>query len=412
MSAGPAFFQSPAVRALLARASRAAGMPVAVHFVMDGHEGPRIAAHGGCAACAHIAAISGGRARCRASRSANSARALRQGRALTDTCHLGFGVLSLPALPGEAYALTFGPFAPAGDDAALKHDALEGLADLSGERHTEFPVSLDDIHRTPPGSVLAIAEWTVDELARLWSEASLDKPTQSDAAEPGKVPATKPAPATSSPIGTPVALATAIAGGHRKRLRAILTDFAAEAVAEAGEATQSGPRLLGLLPEAIAACNRAGIDTAAAAAMLPDAAVALPRAPDPAAAVDCAFRVLAVLTNQPGTRLKPVLQAYRPLDKLVAARMPAALPLEEAAQAIGKSPAAVSMHLQRSFGINYSAYVALHRVERAKRYLRDTQLSAAAIGVRVGIDDSSDFGRTFRRIIGMTPLDYRRRVSL
>ena len=95
MSAAPGFFQSEAVRALLSRASRAAGVPLAVHFVAHGEEGPLVVGHGGCAACKHLASVSGGRAACRKSRAAISARALKQSRAITDVCHLGFGVLAV-----------------------------------------------------------------------------------------------------------------------------------------------------------------------------------------------------------------------------------------------------------------------------------------------------------------------------
>lgn len=405
MSAAPGFFQSEAVRTLLSRASRAAGVPLSVHYLKDGEEGPLIANHGGCAACAHVASISGGRAACRKSRAAISNRALRQARAVADVCHLGFGVLAVPALAGEGYVVAFGPFVPATGDAALEHDACEGLADLCGERHAAFPVPLDDIHRAPGGSVPAMAEWVCEELARLWQACPRPAELVEESEALPKVEG-PPVRGLRGPIPDANALATAIAGGHRRRVRALVLAF----LLEQRPLRQRGPsqapgRLLALLTQTVAACAKAGLDTRAAMTLLPEAARALPALADDAALADCALRVLTPLISKHAA--VGALAEYRALDRLLLARLPESLPLAEAAAALGKSPAAVSLHLQRRFGLNYSEYQGRLRIERAKELLRRTQLSATAIGIRVGIDDQSNFGKLFKRHTGLTPLQYR-----
>jgi hypothetical protein len=50
------------------------------------------------------------------------------------------------------------------------------------------------------------------------------------------------------------------------------------------------------------------------------------------------------------------------------------------------------------------------RIERAQALLAKTEESMASISQQVGFCDQSYFGTVFRRIVGMTPATYRRRV--
>jgi len=51
------------------------------------------------------------------------------------------------------------------------------------------------------------------------------------------------------------------------------------------------------------------------------------------------------------------------------------------------------------------------RIEEAKKLLRDTSLSIADVGTRVGYPDQFHFSRTFRKAVGMSPSAFRREVS-
>jgi transcriptional regulator GlxA family with amidase domain len=59
-------------------------------------------------------------------------------------------------------------------------------------------------------------------------------------------------------------------------------------------------------------------------------------------------------------------------------------------------------------GVTYQAVVDHVRFETAKELLRDTDLRITDVGTAVGFDDSTNFARMFRRIGGLSPLQFRR----
>jgi transcriptional regulator GlxA family with amidase domain len=115
--------------------------------------------------------------------------------------------------------------------------------------------------------------------------------------------------------------------------------------------------------------------------------------------------------------LKPRRAARKPLDdnqiaeinRLVASRLEEGITLNEVAQRLGVHPTAVTHRLQRNFGISYSEYVGRLRVDKAKDLLRRTKLGAGAIARRVGIGDTSNFSKLFRKYEGVSPGEYRNR---
>ncbi len=66
-------------------------------------------------------------------------------------------------------------------------------------------------------------------------------------------------------------------------------------------------------------------------------------------------------------------------------------------------------HLSReAFGMGISQYVRAERIHRAKRLLREGDLSVSEVARAVGIPDDNYFIRLFRATEGMTPLRYRK----
>lgn len=57
------------------------------------------------------------------------------------------------------------------------------------------------------------------------------------------------------------------------------------------------------------------------------------------------------------------------------------------------------------------AYLQRSRVRRAQRLLETTDLAVGQVCTRVGYTDAGTFGRLFRRDVGMTPAEYRRRFA-
>lgn len=71
-------------------------------------------------------------------------------------------------------------------------------------------------------------------------------------------------------------------------------------------------------------------------------------------------------------------------------------------------------HLSRIFkdatGFTLTDYVSLTRVKEAQRLLRETDRSITDVAANVGFDNFSHFGKTFKKITGLTPRDYRKKA--
>jgi len=67
---------------------------------------------------------------------------------------------------------------------------------------------------------------------------------------------------------------------------------------------------------------------------------------------------------------------------------------------------------KRETGFTINQYLTDFRIERAKRYLKDTRLCVSEISTKVGYRDNSYFGRLFRKMEGVTPLEYREGMNV
>jgi AraC family transcriptional regulator len=63
---------------------------------------------------------------------------------------------------------------------------------------------------------------------------------------------------------------------------------------------------------------------------------------------------------------------------------------------------------KRCTGLPPHAYVRERRIERAKQLLARDQVAIAEVAFRCGFSDQSSFARTFHRIVGVTPREFRR----
>ena len=57
------------------------------------------------------------------------------------------------------------------------------------------------------------------------------------------------------------------------------------------------------------------------------------------------------------------------------------------------------------------AYIQALRIEEAKQLLETTSIAVEAIGREVGYEDASSFRRLFRRLAGIGPAEYRRKLQ-
>lgn len=83
------------------------------------------------------------------------------------------------------------------------------------------------------------------------------------------------------------------------------------------------------------------------------------------------------------------------------------LNMEVAATAVGMTPPYFSKKVKTVTGVNFSEHLANRRMDRAKEYLRTTELPIAEISAKVGYVDSRHFTKVFKKRTGMTPGSYR-----
>jgi len=398
----------PEVRAILARAARAAGMPLSVHR-SDNDGETLIAGWGQCSACAVVNALPEGRAACREDRESAAEKARRRGRPVRFVCHMGFGCMSLAPFREADWYLTLGPWCPAGADQSLEFDACRGLAALRGLSVPErFPGPLDDIHRAPAGVVDSIADWLAADLARLVQDEGTPVPREM---VPDDGPAPTRAEGTVPEGGVGALLAAAALGGNQTRVREIVEGRLAEQVpAHRNRWDIQQLRVNALVYEALEILVKTGVPGEAAAA-LGLGAVGVPgdRAAFRRRLNDLCAKLVRLAARDGESAGQAGSRQYSELDRLLEGRIETPPTLGEVAGALGISPAAVTRRLQRHFGVSYTGYVAKLRIERAKELLRRTRLPLETVAVRIGISDNSNFRRLFRKFEGISPADYRKR---
>ncbi|PKH26578.1 arabinose operon transcriptional regulator AraC [Enterobacterales bacterium CwR94] len=83
--------------------------------------------------------------------------------------------------------------------------------------------------------------------------------------------------------------------------------------------------------------------------------------------------------------------------------------IEEVARHVCLSPSRLAHLFREQMGVNLLRWREDQRVIRAKLLLQTTQEPIASIGREVGYDDQLYFSRVFRKRVGVSPTDFRRR---
>src|SRR5262249_36107059 len=85
--------------------------------------------------------------------------------------------------------------------------------------------------------------------------------------------------------------------------------------------------------------------------------------------------------------------------------------LEQMAAVARLSPNYFVSQFKRATGLPPHQYVIARRVERAKQFLQEaTDVSLAAVAAHAGFSDQSQFSHHFKRLLGVTPGQFRTRV--
>jgi AraC-like DNA-binding protein len=85
------------------------------------------------------------------------------------------------------------------------------------------------------------------------------------------------------------------------------------------------------------------------------------------------------------------------------------LNLSRLARRLGLPSRQISGAINRSLGVNVSQYVNQLRIREACRLLEETEQSVTAIMLSSGFQTKSNFNREFRRVTGLSPVDWRER---
>lgn len=68
----------------------------------------------------------------------------------------------------------------------------------------------------------------------------------------------------------------------------------------------------------------------------------------------------------------------------------------------------ISRTFRKNTGITFVEYLSRIRIEKAKKLLSDTSLSVTEISYMVGLNGPSNFARVFRKLVGISPVEYRK----
>ncbi|MBE1444362.1 helix-turn-helix domain-containing protein [Paenibacillus sp. OAS669] len=97
--------------------------------------------------------------------------------------------------------------------------------------------------------------------------------------------------------------------------------------------------------------------------------------------------------------------------KLVHERFDQDISLEACASILNFHPVYLSRVFKKEMGINFSEYLADYRMNMAKTWLENTSLKISEIAEKLNYTNTTAFIRTFRKIVGMTPGQYREQYN-
>ncbi len=88
-------------------------------------------------------------------------------------------------------------------------------------------------------------------------------------------------------------------------------------------------------------------------------------------------------------------------------RLSGDISLEEIARRVEISPFYFSKLFKEETGANFIDYLTMARIERAKGFLRDKARSVKEISAAAGYADANYFSKLFKKVVGLTPTEYR-----
>lgn len=83
------------------------------------------------------------------------------------------------------------------------------------------------------------------------------------------------------------------------------------------------------------------------------------------------------------------------------------LSVKDISEQVFLSPSYVCTVFKNETGLTLNQYLTQYRIERAKKLLQDPRYKINDISSKVGYNDGNYFGKTFKKIVGLSPSEYR-----
>ena len=85
------------------------------------------------------------------------------------------------------------------------------------------------------------------------------------------------------------------------------------------------------------------------------------------------------------------------------------LTLDQVAEEMKIAPKMLSLHLNNIYQLNFNAWINTLKIEEAKRLLvENMEMPASEIAIRCNYNDAATFAKVFKKVTGLTPIQYRK----
>lgn len=124
-----------------------------------------------------------------------------------------------------------------------------------------------------------------------------------------------------------------------------------------------------------------------------------------------AYEVIAFAAREPGRESESRPRCLQQVKDFIQAESQATIRMTDLARVANVHPAHLARIFRDRLGMTPGDYVRQVRVRRGAELLKDSELSIAEVALRCDFYDQSHFSRTFKRVLGITPRQYRRRAK-
>lgn len=109
---------------------------------------------------------------------------------------------------------------------------------------------------------------------------------------------------------------------------------------------------------------------------------------------------------------KSQVEIARKTEKIIMSDLSVQHTAAEFSQMFSVSESSIKNYFRGVFGQSISRYITRERMTEAARLISETNLSVLEVANRVGYENQSKFAAAFKRVHGVTPLEYRRTSSV